>query len=47
MQPVITPSYGYNSFINFNDDFSRYDYIYHIHEQFEMLDKFNIFKAEL
>jgi hypothetical protein len=38
---------GFNSFILFTDDFSRYGYIYPIHEQSKALDKFKIFKAEV
>ena len=38
---------GYNSFITFTDDFSRYGYIYQIKEKSEALDKFKIFKAEV
>jgi hypothetical protein len=38
---------GFNSFITFMDYFSRYGYIYLIHEQSEVLDKFMIFKTEL
>jgi hypothetical protein len=38
---------GFNSFITFTDDFSRYGYIYPIHERSEALDKFKIFKAEV
>jgi hypothetical protein len=38
---------GFNSFITFTDDFSRYEYIYPIHERSEALDKFKIFKAEV
>jgi hypothetical protein len=38
---------GFDSFITFTDDFSRYDYIYPIKEQLEALDKFKIFKAEV
>jgi hypothetical protein len=38
---------GYDSFIIFTDDYSRYGYIYPIKERFEALDKFNIFKAEV
>jgi transposase InsO family protein len=37
----------YNSFIIFTDDFSRHDYICLIHERFEILDKFKIFKAKV
>jgi hypothetical protein len=38
---------GYDSFIIFTDDYSRYEYIYPIKERSEVLDKFKIFKAEL
>jgi hypothetical protein len=38
---------GYNSFITFTDDFSRYGYIYLIKEWSEALDKFKIFKVEV
>ena len=38
---------GYDSFITFIDDYSRYGYIYLIKERLEMLDKFKIFKAEV
>jgi hypothetical protein len=38
---------GYDSFITFTDDYSRYGYIYLIKEQSEALDKFKIFKAEV
>nr|ABA99659.2 retrotransposon protein, putative, Ty1-copia subclass [Oryza sativa Japonica Group] len=37
---------GYDSFITFTDDYSRYGYIYTIKERSEALDKFKIFKAE-
>jgi hypothetical protein len=37
---------GYDSFITFTDDYSRYRYIYPIKERSEALDKFKIFKAE-
>jgi hypothetical protein len=37
---------GFDSFITFTDDFSRYDYMYPIKERSEALDKFKIFKAE-
>jgi hypothetical protein len=39
--------YGFNSFITFMDNFSRYGYIYPICERSEALDKFKIFKAEV
>ena len=38
---------GYDSFITFTNDYSRYGYIYPIKERFEALDKFKIFKAEV
>jgi len=44
--PVTTVD-GYDSFIIFTDDYSRYGYIYPIKERSEVLDKFKIFKAEV
>jgi transposase InsO family protein len=38
---------GFDSFITFTDDYSRYGYIYPIKHQFESLDKFKIFTAEV
>jgi hypothetical protein len=38
---------GYDSFITFIYDYSRYGYIYPIKERSEALDKFKIFKAEV
>ena len=38
---------GYDSFITFTDDYSRFGYIYLIKERSEALDKFKIFKAEV
>ena len=38
---------GYDSFITFTDDYSRYDYIYPIKKRSEALDKFKVFKAEV
>jgi hypothetical protein len=38
---------GYDSFIIFIDDYSRYGYIYLIKDRSEALDKFKIFKAEV
>jgi transposase InsO family protein len=38
---------GYDSFITFTDDYSRYGYIYLIKERSEALDKFKIFKAKV
>jgi hypothetical protein len=38
---------GYDSFITFTDDYSRYGYIYPIKERSEALDKFKIFKTKV
>ena len=38
---------GYDSFITFTDDYSRYGYNYPIKERTEALDKFKIFKAKV
>ena len=38
---------GYDSFITFTDDYSRYGYIYPIKKRNEALDKFKIFKGEV
>jgi hypothetical protein len=38
---------GFNAFITFTEDFSRYGYIYPICERSEALDKLKIFKAEV
>jgi transposase InsO family protein len=38
---------GFDSFITFTDDYSRYGYIYLIKHRSESLDKFKIFKAEV
>ena len=38
---------GYDSFITFTNDYSRFSYIYPIKERLEVLDKFKIFKAEV
>jgi transposase InsO family protein len=38
---------GFDSFITFTDDYSRYGYIYPIKHRSESLDKFKIFKAEV
>jgi hypothetical protein len=38
---------GYDSFITFTDDYSRFGYIYLIKERTEALNKFKIFKAEV
>ena len=38
---------GYDSFITFIDDYSRFGYIYPIKERSEALDKLKIFKAKV
>jgi hypothetical protein len=38
---------GFDSFITFADDFSRYGYIYPIKERSEAFDKFKVFKTEV
>ena len=38
---------GYEYFITFTDDLSRYGYVYLMKKKFEALDKFKEFKAEL
>jgi hypothetical protein len=38
---------GYDSFITFTDNYSRYGYIYPIKERSKALDKFKIFKVEV
>jgi hypothetical protein len=38
---------GYDSFITFTDDYSRYGYIYLIKKRSEALDKFKIFKVKV
>jgi hypothetical protein len=38
---------GFNSFITFTDDYSRYGYIYPIKEISKALDKYKQFKAEV
>jgi len=38
---------GYDTFITFTEDYSRYGYIYPIKERTKPLDKFKIFKAEV
>ena len=38
---------GYDSFITFTDDYSRYGYTYPIREKSDALDKFKIFNAEV
>ena len=38
---------GYEYFITFIDDYSRYGYIYLMHHKSESFDKFKEFKAEV
>jgi hypothetical protein len=38
---------GFDSFITFTDDYSRYGYIYSIKERNKALDKFKILKDEV
>ena len=38
---------GYDSFVTFTDDYSRFGYIYLIKERSEALNKFKIFKAKV
>jgi len=46
--PFPTPSWnGQQYFISFIDDYSRYGYLYLIHEKSQSLDIFNCFKAEV
>jgi len=46
--PFPTPSWnGQYYFISFIDDYSRYDYLYLIHEKSQSLDIFKSFKAEV
>ena len=43
----VTSVDGFDSFITFTDDFSRYGHIYPIRDRSESLDKFKIYKAEV
>ena len=38
---------GYEYFISFIDDYSRYGHIYLMHHKFETLEKFKEYKAEV
>ena len=38
---------GYEYFITFIDDYSRYEYIYLMRHKFEAFDKFKEYKAEV
>ena len=37
---------GYEYFITFTNDYSRYEYVYLMKKKYEALDKFKEFKAE-
>jgi hypothetical protein len=43
----VTSVDGYDSYITFTYDYSRYGYNYPIKERYKVLDKFKIFKAEV
>jgi hypothetical protein len=43
----VTSVDGFDSFITFTDNYSRFGYIYSIKERSEALDKFKIFKVEV
>ena len=46
--PYPTPTInGHKYFITFIDEFSRYSYVYLIHEKSEALNVFKIYKAEV
>ena len=46
--PFPTASWNdHKYFITFTDDYSRYGYLYLIHEKFQSLDMFKIYKAEV
>ena len=38
---------GYEYFITFNNDYSRYDYVYLLRRKSEAFEKFKEFKAEV
>ena len=38
---------GYEYFISFIDDYSRYDYVYLMHHKYDSLEKFKKYKAEI
>ena len=38
---------GFYNFVTFIDDFSRYSYMYFIHEKSEVLNVFKIYKAKV
>jgi hypothetical protein len=38
---------GFDSFVIFTDDYSRYNYIYRIKKRSEALDKFQLLKVEV
>jgi len=39
--------YSHEYFITFTDNYSRYEYLYLIHEKFQLLDIFKIYKTEV
>ena len=45
--PMSTSARGYEYFIAFIDDYSRYEYIYLMHHKSEAFEKFKEFKAEV
>ena len=46
--PFPTASWnGYEYFITFTDDYSRYGYLYLLHEKSQSLDMFKIYKAKV
>ena len=44
---IISARGGYEYFISFIDDYSRYKYIYLMHHKFEAFEKFKEYKAEV
>ena len=46
--PFLTASWnGHKYFITFIDNYSHYGYLYLLHEKFQSLDMFKIYKAEV
>ena len=46
-QMTVQARWGYEYFITFTDDYSRYGYIYLMHHKSEAFEKFQEFKAEV
>ena len=47
-EPLNVQAYGgYEYFITFIDDYSRYGYVYLMYRKFDALDKFKEFQVEL